>query len=443
METGGVAVLAPTTTSAFTTTLRISQAVYEVTVVGEQTRDLLDTTKHIVDSMSNVRIVRRQKSSLLTATEKEWIDYTIESTEKAINDVGALIEPARVDMQTKPSGVKDIRSKNRVNFVLRDSPNVAIQLTKLSIATQGLNAAMGVLCNREGYGDLRKLNGGIIKRIEQRSSSPSKVKTEIEQQERKIGEQKEKFEELVEETEQQKEKIEQQERKIDWGKGGPPKPIMRRRAKGLAHEFATREGTFRLGIGEPAFDDLDMLGLAVSLDDGNAEGNKDPEGSTPESPPVTVNTIDQDDTKQALEYHTEVLDGTPSPTKRPSLEEVKEAESESLWQHERQRRIVLYFLNWHFPSMYGAICGVVTMALLTYLFGAYELMTVLWIAIPIAVCLRRFTLPRGLSKSLHHILVSPIVAFRCYLPMAKKLWRPSLQAGYRRIEWVCVSPKIS
>jgi hypothetical protein len=680
MEPGGVAILAPTTTSAFTATLRISQAVYEVKAVGEQTRDLLDITRHAVDSMKNVRIVRHQKYSLLTATEKEWIDNEIETAEKALGDVEALIEAARVDMQTKPNSIKDIRSKNRVNFVLRDSPNVALQLTQLSIATQGLNTAMAVLRNKDS-GGLGELNGGIIKRIEQRSSSPSKEPPPYESSEfikrrrgtgdiyrrRDLNENVFKVplrttlrtkgssptsEELVKNPEEAKAKtenaesistgpeyssnsrntpyldpsdkspvyvpmptfsdatplirakkassadgddtyaidawrletlkvLEEQQRvqtptlkaqkssdslslnsissasvsqisldsgiarmalsgnvninqqpnvrleemrpshpplisgesepitsqipgvystptlprpasfrpqylhsssmnslrddfltphmhlnkdsKVDTrGKSGPPKPIMRRRAKGLAQEFAIRDGTFRLGIGEPAFDDLDILGSAVPLDDGNAEGDKDPKGSTPESPPATVNTSVQDDTsshppsvgdldrtaakddtKQALEYHTEVLDGMLSPTKRPSLEEVKEAESESPWQHERQRRIVLYFLNWHFPSMCGAFCGVVTMALLTYLFGAYGLITVLWTAIPIAVCLRRFTLPRGLSKALHHILVSPIVAFRCYLPMAKKLWRPSLQAGHRRIEWVCVSPKFS
>ena len=174
MEIGGVAIGASTITSVFTATLRISQAVYELKAVGEQTRDLLDTTKHIEDSLRNVRIVRRQKSILLTTTEKEWIDGQIKNSEKAVNGVAALIEPARVDMQSKSNRTKDIRLKNRVMFVLRDSPNVTVQLTKLSIATQGLNAAMGVLCNREGHGSLAKLNGGTVKRSDRRSSSPYK-----------------------------------------------------------------------------------------------------------------------------------------------------------------------------------------------------------------------------------------------------------------------------
>ena len=173
MELGCGPVVLTTVSSVFNATLKISQTYYELKAVGEQTRDLLDTTKHIDDSMRNVRIVRRQKSALLTATEKEWIDREISNTEKAVSDVARLIEPARVDMQTSKS-TKDIRLKNRVMFVLKDSPNVAVQLTKLSIATQGLNAAMGVLCNREGYGILGKLNGGKVKRIDRRSSSPSK-----------------------------------------------------------------------------------------------------------------------------------------------------------------------------------------------------------------------------------------------------------------------------
>jgi hypothetical protein len=173
MEVGYGPIVLSTVSSVFNATLRISQAYYELKAVGEQTRDLLDTTKHIDDAMRNVRIVRRQKSALLTATEKEWIDREISNSEKAVSDVARLIEPARIDMQTSKS-TKDIRFKNRVMFVLKDSPNVAVQLTKLSIATQGLNAAMGVLCNREGYKSLRTLNGGTAKRIDRRSSSPSK-----------------------------------------------------------------------------------------------------------------------------------------------------------------------------------------------------------------------------------------------------------------------------
>src|SRR5207248_605239 len=97
-------------------------------------------------------------------------------------------------------------------------------------------------------------------------------------------------------------------------------------------QSATQEGTFQLGIGEPAFGDLDIPGSAVPLDDGSAEGEEDPKESTPESPPVAVNTSVQDDTsthpppiddldpkageigtKRRLEYHVQILDGTLSP----------------------------------------------------------------------------------------------------------------------------------
>jgi len=173
MELGCGPIVLSTVSSVFNATLKISQTYYELKAVGEQTRDLLDTTKHIDDSMRNVRIVRRQKSALLTATEKEWIDREISNSEKAVSDVARLIEPARVDMQTSKSA-RDIRFKNRVMFVLKDSPNVTVQLTKLSIATQGLNTAMGILCNREGYGIRGKLSGRTVKRVDRRSSSPPK-----------------------------------------------------------------------------------------------------------------------------------------------------------------------------------------------------------------------------------------------------------------------------
>jgi hypothetical protein len=140
-----------------------------------------------------------------------------------------------------------------------------------------------------------------------------------------------------------------------------------------------------------------------------------------------------------VEHHVEVLDEILSPAKRTGAEEVEEAESGSLCRYERQRRTTLYVLSWPFPFIYGALCGVVAIVLLLYLFGADGLIMALWATILNAVSLEEVALPHRLMESLHHILMSPIIAFRCYPLMVKGLWRPKLQAGYRRIEWVCVS----
>jgi len=143
----GGTISASAVSSIFTATLRISQVVYELKAVGEQTRDLLDSTNHVETCLEVVRTLRRQKSSHLDPTEKRWIDDVLINTEKTLGNVAALIEPARVDMQTKFGRVGFV---NRGLFVFRDSPKVGTNLSRLNLAGQSLNTAMNILCTREG-----------------------------------------------------------------------------------------------------------------------------------------------------------------------------------------------------------------------------------------------------------------------------------------------------
>jgi hypothetical protein len=143
---GGI-VSGSTVASTFTAALRIAQTVYELKAVGEQTRQLLQTTSHIDTSVRQARALRRQKSSLLQTAEKAWIDGVLKDTERAISDVASIIEPARVDMQTR---FGNIGLKAKAKFVLIDSPKVTVNLARLSIASGTLSSAMGVLCNRVG-----------------------------------------------------------------------------------------------------------------------------------------------------------------------------------------------------------------------------------------------------------------------------------------------------
>jgi hypothetical protein len=151
--------------SAFNATIRISQVVYELKAVGEQTRDLLDTTNHISTSLQVVRNLRRQKSGYLDGIEKKWIDDVVMNIEKTLGKVATLIEPARADMQTNFGKVGLI---NKGLFVLRDSPKVGTHLGRLGIASQSLNTAMNILCAKEaragpypvGGSPLLKMEGG-------------------------------------------------------------------------------------------------------------------------------------------------------------------------------------------------------------------------------------------------------------------------------------------
>jgi hypothetical protein len=136
--------------SAVTVTLRLSQTVYELKAVDKQACDLLDTTAHIDSCVGAVRQLRRQKSALLSSTLKRWIDHVISDTDKTVQNVAALIEPARVDMRTKSGKVS---FKNKVAFVLRDSPLVGTNLNRLAIVSQSLNTALGILSARDSSMD--------------------------------------------------------------------------------------------------------------------------------------------------------------------------------------------------------------------------------------------------------------------------------------------------
>lgn len=145
-------------TSTFTAALRISQVVYELKAVGEQTRDLLDTTKYVNASLESVRELRRKKSDILNREEKKWMDQQIEFTQNAVDSVAVLIERARVDMQAKNETgneddykTKHIKIHHRARFVLQDSPRVLTNLSKVTMAMNGLNSVMVTLSSREGH----------------------------------------------------------------------------------------------------------------------------------------------------------------------------------------------------------------------------------------------------------------------------------------------------
>ncbi|KAF7506548.1 hypothetical protein GJ744_011694 [Endocarpon pusillum] len=149
--------------SIFNASWKIATVVYELKAVGEQTRDLLDTTSQVSSTLEHAHVLRRQRSGLLNSTEKKWIDDVLQASERAVGNVAALIEPARVDMQTKFNKIKLL---TRSQFILRDSPKVQVQLGRLGIAAQGLNTAMAVLCHRDGSVSSIKTptDGGALKK---------------------------------------------------------------------------------------------------------------------------------------------------------------------------------------------------------------------------------------------------------------------------------------
>jgi hypothetical protein len=111
---------------AIVTSIKITEKVFEIVAVGEQSRSLLATINQVNHQLETAKTLRRQLSGLLSASEKESIELTFASTEEALQHVAKLVESPRVDQQIH-GGKVGFRS--RMQFVLRDSPNIVRSAT--------------------------------------------------------------------------------------------------------------------------------------------------------------------------------------------------------------------------------------------------------------------------------------------------------------------------
>ena len=127
-------------------TLTLGQAVYTFKGVDQQASELLESTRQIEANLTIARNLR-QNSHQLNSTEKTWVDGVLLNTDKTLDNVKALLEPARVDMQTN---FGNVGFSNRAMFVLRDSPKVQTNIARLTIASSSLDHVLGVLFTRQG-----------------------------------------------------------------------------------------------------------------------------------------------------------------------------------------------------------------------------------------------------------------------------------------------------
>jgi hypothetical protein len=98
---GGFTPALSAVSGALATSIKITEKVFEIIAVGEQSRSL--------------------KSGLLSNDEKKTIEKTFASTEEALRHVARLVEKTRVDQQIHGGRVG---FRSRMHFVLRDSPNI-------------------------------------------------------------------------------------------------------------------------------------------------------------------------------------------------------------------------------------------------------------------------------------------------------------------------------
>lgn len=133
--------------SVLASTIKVAEKVYEIYAVDEQAKAVLQTVNQVSSQLDSTKHLRRQKSGLLTPFEKQIFDNTIHHTDEAIRQVAALAERARADMDV--AGGK-VRVNTRMLFVLKDSPNIHVSLTRLSIANQNLNSTFMSLSAIQG-----------------------------------------------------------------------------------------------------------------------------------------------------------------------------------------------------------------------------------------------------------------------------------------------------
>ena len=123
---GGATTVMSAVSGALTTTVRITEKVFEILAVGEQSRSLLATINQVNQQLDTARSLRRQKSGLLSTNEKDSIQQTFKSTEEALEHVARLVEKTRVDREIHGGKVGFY---SRMHFVLKDSPNIVRAVT--------------------------------------------------------------------------------------------------------------------------------------------------------------------------------------------------------------------------------------------------------------------------------------------------------------------------
>ena len=123
---GGATTVLSAVSGALTTTIRITEKVFEILAVGEQSRSLLATINQVNRQLDTARSLRRQKSGLLSTSEKDFIQQTFKSTEEALEHVARLVEKTRVDREIHGGKVGFY---SRMHFVLKDSPNIVRAVT--------------------------------------------------------------------------------------------------------------------------------------------------------------------------------------------------------------------------------------------------------------------------------------------------------------------------
>src|ERR1700761_188527 len=84
--------------SAFVSTIKIAEKIFEICAVDEQAQAVLQTVDQVSGQLETARILRRQRSSAFTPSEKKMFDESFRHSQNAIEQVASLAERVRADM---------------------------------------------------------------------------------------------------------------------------------------------------------------------------------------------------------------------------------------------------------------------------------------------------------------------------------------------------------
>lgn len=122
---------------------------YEICAASERAKVLLQTGQQVNDQLHSVRTLRRQRSSNLSQSAKEWIDGAISHSSIAVSTTAHVAEPVPEHASDRRRRLPEASFLRHLRHLISDSSQVTAQVAQLSIASQSLNTAMSVMLSCE------------------------------------------------------------------------------------------------------------------------------------------------------------------------------------------------------------------------------------------------------------------------------------------------------
>ncbi|KAJ5117164.1 hypothetical protein N7448_004109 [Penicillium atrosanguineum] len=110
--------------------------------VSEQTEELLKTTNHTLAQLQEAQRLRQLKQPLLEASERSWIDHTLEDVADAAHEAAIILEPMRVEKETRNGRVSFGR---QLRWVYRDNQRAQSKNQRLLASHHSLMLVLGHL----------------------------------------------------------------------------------------------------------------------------------------------------------------------------------------------------------------------------------------------------------------------------------------------------------